>query len=138
MHSTFSDGEFSPTRLVDIAKGNGVSVLCLTDHDTFEGIPEFMAAAKAEEISAFPGIEITVRYRGFNLHLLAYFESIESLSDELSHEVMGMASKRERRMRELVCKHFLFPSFLAPRCILQGIDQKHFECWEQSQDEPSL
>ena len=47
MHSTFSDGEFSPTRLVDIAKGNGVSVLCLTDHDTFEGIPEFMAAAKA-------------------------------------------------------------------------------------------
>jgi predicted metal-dependent phosphoesterase TrpH len=102
MHSTFSDGEFSPTRLVDIARGNGVSVLCLTDHDTFEGIPEFMAAAKAEEISAFPGIEITVRYRGFNLHLLAYFESIESLSDELSHEVMKMASKRERRMRELI------------------------------------
>ena len=40
MHSTFSDGEFSPTRLVDIARGNGVSVLCLTDHDTFEGIPK--------------------------------------------------------------------------------------------------
>ncbi|MCL0045764.1 PHP domain-containing protein [Nitrospinaceae bacterium] len=102
MHSTFSDGEFSPTRLVDIARRNGVSVLCLTDHDTFEGITEFMAAAKREEISAFPGIEITVRYRGFNLHLLAYFESIESLSDELSHEVTKMASKRERRMRELI------------------------------------
>ena len=79
MHSTFSDGEFSPTRLVDIAKGNGVAVLSLTDHDTFEGIPEFMAATKAEGIFGFPGIEITVRYRGFNLHLLAYFESIESL-----------------------------------------------------------
>ena len=47
MHSTFSDGEFSPTRLVDIARRNGVSVLCLTAHDTFEGIPELMAAAKA-------------------------------------------------------------------------------------------
>ena len=104
MHSTFSDGEFSPTRLVDIARGNGVSVLCLTDHDTFEGIPEFMAAAKAEKILAFPGIEITVRYRGFNLHLLAYFESVESLSDELSHEVLKMASKRERRMRELISR----------------------------------
>ena len=102
MHSTFSDGEFSPTKLVAIAKGNGVSVLCLTDHDTFEGIQEFLAAAKAEEIFAFPGIEITVRYRGFNLHLLAYFESTESLSDELSHEVTKMASKRERRMRELI------------------------------------
>ena len=102
MHSTFSDGEFSPTKLVDIAKGNGVSALCLTDHDTFEGIQEFLSAAKAEQIFAFPGIEITVRYRGFNLHLLAYFESAESLSDELSHEVMKMASKREKRMRELI------------------------------------
>ena len=102
MHSTFSDGAFSPTRLVDIAKGNGVSVLSLTDHDTFEGISEFMAATKAEEIFGFPGIEITVCYRGFNLHLLAYFESAKSLSDELSHEVGKMASKRERRMRELI------------------------------------
>ena len=102
MHSTFSDGAFSPTRLVDIAKGNGVSVLSLTDHDTFEGISEFMAATKAEDIFAFPGIEITVCYRGFNHHLLAYFESAKSLSDELSHEVGKMASKRERRMRELI------------------------------------
>ena len=102
MHSTFSDGEFTPTRLVDIAKRNGVSTLCLTDHDTFGGIQEFITAAEAEEIFAFPGIEITVRYRGFNLHLLAYFESANSLSDELSHEVMNMASKREQRMRELI------------------------------------
>ena len=102
MHSTFSDGEFTPTKLVDIAKTNGVSTLCLTDHDTFGGIQEFITAAEAEEIFAFPGIEITVRYRGFNLHLLAYFESANSLSDELSHEVMNMASKREQRMRELI------------------------------------
>ena len=102
MHSTFSDGEFSPTRLVDIAKSNGVSVLCLTDHDTFGGIHEFMVAAQAKGIYAFPGIEITVRFRGFNLHLLAYFESSETVSDKLSHEVKKMASNRERRMHELI------------------------------------
>ena len=102
MHSTFSDGEFTPTELVNIAKSNGVSTLCLTDHDTFGGIQEFTIAAEAEGIFAFPGIEITVRYRGFNLHLLAYFESTNSFSNELSHEVMNMASKREQRMRELI------------------------------------
>ena len=102
MHSTFSDGEFSPTRLVDIAKCNGVATLCLTDHDTFGGNQEFITAAEVEKIFAFPGIEITVRYRGFNLHLLAYFESTDSLSDELCHEVMNMASMREKRMRELI------------------------------------
>jgi len=31
MHSTFSDGEFSPTELVGIARKNGVSILSLTD-----------------------------------------------------------------------------------------------------------
>lgn len=102
MHSTFSDGEFTPTRLVEIAKANRVSTLCLTDHDTFGGIEEFMAAAQIENIFAFPGIEITVRYRGFNLHLLAYFESADSFTDELCHEVMNMASMREKRMRELI------------------------------------
>lgn len=102
MHSTFSDGEFTPTRLVDIAKDNGVSTLCLTDHDTFGGIQEFTAAADAGGIFAFPGIEITVRYRDFNLHLLAYFESEDSLSDKLCVEVLSMASKREKRMRELI------------------------------------
>ena len=55
MHSTFSDGEFTPTRLVDIAKNNGVSILCLTDHDTFGGVREFITAAEAEGIFAFPG-----------------------------------------------------------------------------------
>ncbi|SVC67931.1 uncharacterized protein METZ01_LOCUS320785, partial [marine metagenome] len=110
MHSTFSDGEFSPEKLVDIAKGNGVSTLSLTDHDTFSGIKEFMTAANSEGIFAFPGIEITTRYRGFNLHLLAYFESADSLSDELRHEVVSMASMREKRMRDLIiCVNEVIP-----------------------------
>ena len=110
MHSTFSDGEFSPEKLVDIAKGNGVSTLSLTDHDTFGGIQEFMTAANSEGIFAFPGIEITTRYRGFNLHLLAYFESADSLSDELRHEVISMASMRDKRMRDLIiCLNEVIP-----------------------------
>ena len=79
MHSTFSDGEFSPGQLVDIAKKNNVTLLSLTDHDTFEGIHEFLNAAKGTQIEAFPGIEITVKFQGFDIHILAYFENYESL-----------------------------------------------------------
>jgi len=104
MHSTFSDGEFSPTELVRIAKGNGVSVLCLTDHDTFEGIEEFVGAAKPEGIYAFPGIEITVQYRDFTLHLLAYFESAQHLSATLKGQVKDMMERRRKRMRKLVAR----------------------------------
>lgn len=104
MHSTFSDGEFTPTELVRIAQTNGVSLLSLTDHDTFSGIEEFINAAEGTGISAFPGIEITVQYRDFNIHLLAYFKSLESIDSELMEKVAAMSEKRERRMRELVDK----------------------------------
>ena len=104
MHSTFSDGEFTPTQLVKIARENGVSILSLTDHDTFEGIEEFLQAAEGTGISAFPGIEITVRYRDSNVHLLAYFKNLESIDPELKKEVAAMTEKREGRMRDLVDK----------------------------------
>ena len=102
MHSTFSDGEFTPTELVGIARKNGVSILSLTDHDTFEGIEEFVQAAEGTEISAFPGIEITTRYQDVNVHLLAYFKSLDSIDTELAETVAAMSEKRVLRMRELI------------------------------------
>jgi len=104
MHSNFSDGEFSPSDLVRIAGENGVSILSLTDHDTFTGIEEFLAAASITPISAFPGIEITVRYRDFNLHLLGYFKSLQSILPELRDRVEKMKEQRENRMKELIRK----------------------------------
>jgi predicted metal-dependent phosphoesterase TrpH len=102
MHSTFSDGEFTPTELVRIARQNEVSILSLTDHDTFEGIEEFVQAAEGSEISAFPGIEITTQYGDFNVHLLAYFKSLDSIDIELAETVAAMSEKRVLRMRELI------------------------------------
>jgi len=102
MHSTFSDGEFSPQQLVEIAEKNNVTLLSLTDHDTFEGIPDFICAAKAANIEAFPGIEITVKFRGFDIHLLAYFKDYSSINSELLQKVKDMTETREKRMIELI------------------------------------
>ena len=102
MHSTHSDGEFSPEGLVQIAKRNGVGILALTDHDTFSGIPEFLEAAEKEDIVAFPGIEITVSYHDFNLHLLSYFKSLDSIQPDLTRRVETMKQAREDRMHELI------------------------------------
>jgi 3',5'-nucleoside bisphosphate phosphatase len=104
MHSVFSDGEFAPTELIDIGKKNGVGIMALTDHDTFSGLPEFMDAAKGSGIFAFPGIEITVQYRDFNLHLLSYFKSLESIQPDLWNRVETMEKAREDRMCQLIAK----------------------------------
>ncbi|MAX18214.1 MAG: histidinol phosphatase [Nitrospina sp.] len=102
MHSVFSDGEFSPSELVDLAVRNQVSVLSLTDHDTFDGIPEFLQSAEATDITAFPGIEITVKFHNFNIHMLAYFKDYESINPKLRDRVKKMTQTRETRMRQLI------------------------------------
>jgi predicted metal-dependent phosphoesterase TrpH len=102
MHSIFSDGEFSPAQLIDIAQKNDVTLLSLTDHDTFGGIPDFLKSAEGTGIEAFPGIEITVKFHDFNIHLLAYFKDYESIVPELLNRVKDMTETRERRMRELI------------------------------------
>jgi 3',5'-nucleoside bisphosphate phosphatase len=102
MHSIFSDGEFSPSELINIAEKNEVSVLSLTDHDTFDGIPEFLQSAEATGITAFPGIEITVKFHDFNIHMLAYFKDYESIKPRLMNRVKIMTETRETRMRQLI------------------------------------
>ena len=90
MHSTFSDGEFTPTELVQLAKKNKVGILSLTDHDTFTGVDELVNAARSEGIIAFPGIEITVSYRDYSLHLLSYFSDLPLIKPELRDLVEKM------------------------------------------------
>jgi len=104
MHSVFSDGEFTPAALIDIGKENGVGIMALTDHDTFSGLPEFIDAAKGSDIVAFPGIEITVQYRDFNLHLLSYFKSLDSIRPDLWDRVETMKEAREDRMHQLIAR----------------------------------
>ena len=40
MHSTYSDGTYTPAELVTYAKKKGLSGISLTDHDTIEGLNE--------------------------------------------------------------------------------------------------
>ena len=44
LHSTFSDGVYTPAQLVEQAAAARLTVVALTDHDTLNGIPEFFAA----------------------------------------------------------------------------------------------
>lgn len=104
MHSTYSDGEFTPTELVEIAKKNEVDILSLTDHDTFTGVDELVVAARSEGIIAFPGIEITVNYRDYSLHLLSYFSDLSAIKPELRDLVEKMKGARDQRMRDLIVR----------------------------------
>ncbi len=87
-HSVFSDGTYTPTRLVEEAERIGLSAVALTDHNTVDGLPEFLSAARGKEIEAIPGAEFSVDFDGKELHLLAlfikeqYFAPITAMMDD--------------------------------------------------------
>lgn len=70
-HSTASDGSLTPMELVAGAVQAGLAGLALTDHDTVDGLEEFLAAAEASGLTAVGGVEISLEHPG-TMHLLGY------------------------------------------------------------------
>ena len=70
VHSTASDGTFSPARLAEL--GRGFSVMALTDHDCTDGAEEFLSvpASGPRIVGAELDVDPGEGYRRF--HLLAY------------------------------------------------------------------
>ncbi len=59
VHSSCSDGSFSPEELIAEAKREGVAAVALCDHNTLAGLGRFEKAARKTDILAVPGVEIT-------------------------------------------------------------------------------
>ncbi len=71
-HSAISDGTDTPAALVAEAARAGLDVVALTDHDTFDGLPEALAAAGPAGVRVVPGIEMSAEVDGVSVHLLGY------------------------------------------------------------------
>ncbi|MFC5727938.1 MULTISPECIES: PHP domain-containing protein [Nocardioides] len=105
-HSSVSDGSAPPTDLVRAAAAAGLDVVALTDHDTTAGWDEAAAAASEVGVGLVRGIEVSTRYRGSGVHLLAYLPdpSNRGLQDELARIVVGRENRLPAmmgRLREL-------------------------------------
>lgn len=71
-HTHCSDGSLRPAALVALAKEVGLSGLAVTDHDTTAGLHEARAAGASMGVDVWLGVEITARFPGRAMHLLAY------------------------------------------------------------------
>lgn len=100
-HSVFSDGFCTPTQIVEEAVGIGLSAVALTDHDSIDGLPEFLSAAADKPIEAVAGAEFAVVWEGTELHLLGLFIPSSAFSSiaELMEEVHR---RREQCVFDLV------------------------------------
>ena len=71
-HSIFSDGALSPEELIQKAQSQNVTCLSLTDHDTVAGYPSLQQAALNTGITLINGIELSVRWKKNDIHILGY------------------------------------------------------------------
>ena len=79
VHSTFSDGSYTPGELVDYAIEKGLKAFALTDHDTTDGIKYALSHINKRNdeagktlITLVPGIELSTVYQGCDIHILGY------------------------------------------------------------------
>jgi len=105
LHSTASDGSFSPADLVFQAKEIGLTAIALTDHDTVSGVPEFMDAGRRAGIHVVPGVEISVDTPLPNhghMHILGLF--IDPQSARLIDKLEYLQIERNRRADKILEK----------------------------------
>src|SRR5437870_1828670 len=100
LHSTHSDGNYTPAQLLDLARRSGLAAVALTDHDTLAGVAEAEAAAAGSGVAVVPGVEISAEYQGRELHLLGYF--VRAGDEPLRAALRRLREHRERRFWEIV------------------------------------
>lgn len=76
LHTTASDGQYSPEALVQRARRSGLSVIAITDHDSVDGLAPAQAEAQRAgalpPLRVLPGIELSAEDDAGDVHMLGY------------------------------------------------------------------
>lgn len=102
VHSTKSDGSFTPTELVEYALKKGLAAFALSDHDTTEGIAEAVAAAEGTELEVIPAIEFSTEYEGKDIHILGLY--IDYSGKEFRKYLKDFRESRDLRNHKMCLK----------------------------------
>ncbi|HVO75422.1 MAG TPA: PHP domain-containing protein [Ignavibacteriaceae bacterium] len=102
IHTSNSDGFYSPKEIVEKAKGAGLDIISITDHDNLSGIPEAAELGAEAGIEVIPGLEISSDIRDKEVHILGYF--IDLNSEELERYLSFFREERIKRAVRIVGK----------------------------------
>lgn len=94
MHSTYSDGDWTPEKLVKSAKRVGLSAIALTDHDSVHGIEPTQTLGGIHGVEILTGVEISAFDEGVDLHILGY-------GFDPAHEELRAALSRSQDARQV-------------------------------------
>lgn len=99
VHSTESDGSFTPTELVTHALEKGLVAMALTDHDTTSGLAEAISAAKDSPLEIVSGIEFSTQYDQLEIHILGLDLAYDNPS--FQEQIIKFQNQREKRNEQM-------------------------------------
>ncbi|MGZ7443792.1 PHP domain-containing protein [Paenibacillus sp. TH7-28] len=99
-HTQASDGMNAPAENVRLAKEKGLAGLAITDHDTVAGIAEAREAGARLSLVVVPGVEISTRAGGKDIHVLGYF--LNDRDKLLLERLERLRAVREERNEKII------------------------------------
>lgn len=77
VHTNYSDGVFTPEKIVDTALEAGLEAVALTDHDNilaYDIAQNYLkTTGKEDQLEIIQGVEINTLYKNYEVHILGYF-----------------------------------------------------------------
>ena len=132
-HSVYSDGADTPKELLAKADAMGLSAIALTDHNTVDGLPEFLAEAEKFTLEAIPGTELSVDYahegRVDELHVVCLYLPVSAYGDitALAQDMKENKIKSNRLLTERLCQAGYDISYEEAAALTWGIPNRaHF------------
>lgn len=102
VHTTASDGQYSPTQIIQKAHEKHLTIMAITDHDTIDGLEEGKKAAKEVGIRFVPGVELNINFPTGEFHLLGL--GLKNPSDSLKNLLSELVKNRDCRNNQIIEK----------------------------------
>lgn len=105
VHTTCSDGTFTPEEAVQCAARFGLAAIAITDHDSLDGIPAALEEGKRSGVEVIAGVELSAEVHNIErseMHILGYFVNWHNavLQDQLAL----FRNARKKRAEEILRK----------------------------------
>jgi predicted metal-dependent phosphoesterase TrpH len=101
-----SDGDFSPSHLVHLAKKKGLRAISITDHDSVAAYPGALNIGEEIGLEVIPGVELTTLFAEREFHLLLLFVDwrkrfVKELVKEVADRRFLEAKDRVNKLKKL-------------------------------------
>ena len=104
IHTLYSDGVFSPEKIVDTAIDVGLQVIALTDHDNVLSYPvakEYLKqTGREDKLEIIRGIEVNTLYKNYEVHILGYFMDVEN--SDFQSMLKSQQQARVKQTKEII------------------------------------